>query len=81
MPTIPPDLHARLVAALRDRLAVIADHAFRDRDPQGHLARLRAVSERLDAIAAEVPADADPQFRHYLQRHSYDKALAWLDGQ
>ena len=76
----PSEPHADLLAAaLRERLAVIADHAFRDRDPQAHLARLREVSERLDALATSVPHDTDPQFRHYLERRSYDKALAWLE--
>ncbi len=75
----PPDLYPELAAALRERLAVIADHAFRDRDPQAHLACLQAVSERLEALAAGVPRGADAQFRHYLERRSYDKALAWLE--
>lgn len=77
---LTPDPLSELAAALRERLAVIADHAFRDRDPQAHLARLRSVSERLDALAASVPREADPQFTHYLQRRSYDKALAWLES-
>lgn len=76
---LSPDLRARLATALHHRLAVIADHAFRDRDPQGHLAHLRAASEHLDTVVAEVPTGADPQFRHYLERRSYDKALAWLE--
>lgn len=77
---MPPssDLLTDLASALRDRLTVIADHAFRDRDPQAHLTRLREASERLDALAAQVPGNMDPQFLHYLQRRSYDKALAWL---
>ena len=74
------ELCADLAATLRERLAVIADHAFRDHDPQAHLTRLREVSERLDTLAAGVPRDADPQFRHYLERRSYDKALAWLEA-
>ena len=80
MPPTPPELFAVLAATLRDRLGVIADHPFRDRDPQAHLARLREVSERLDVLVAKVPHDADPRFLHYLQRRSYDKALAWLEA-
>ena len=76
-----PDLLADLASALRDRLNVIADHAFRDRDPQAHLARLQEVSERLDALAQRVPNSLDPQFLHFLQRRSYDKALGWLEGE
>ena len=40
---------------------------------------MRAASEHLDALVAEVPAGTDPQFRHYLERRSYDKALAWWE--
>ena len=76
----PSDLLTDLTTALRDRLRVIADHPFRDRDPQAHLARLGEVSARLDALITKVPRDTDPQFLHYLQRRSYDKALAWLEA-
>ncbi len=75
-----PDL-IPLASALRERLAVIADHAHRDSDQAGHLQRLIEVSARIDALVAALPAgDLDPQFRHYLERHSYDKALAWIEG-
>ena len=80
MPLLPDPL-PELTTTLRERLAVIADHAFRDCDPQAHLARLQEVSGRLDTLAASVPRGADPQFLHYLQRRSYDKALAWLESQ
>lgn len=74
----PVDL-APLAEALRERLAVIADHAHRDRDASSHLERLVTVSGRIDALIAALPADGlDPQFRHYLERRSYDKALAWI---
>jgi hypothetical protein len=74
-----PDL-LPLAGALRDRLAVIADHSHRDRDQAGHLQCLIAVSERIDELVAALPAgDLDPQFRHYLERRSYDKALAWIE--
>jgi hypothetical protein len=71
-----------LAGGLRSRLAVIADHAHRDRDAAGHLQRLIDVSERIDAMVAALPSDElDPQFRHYLERRSYDKALAWIEGE
>jgi hypothetical protein len=73
-----PDL-VPLAEALRERLAVIADHAHRDRDPAGHLRRLVKVSGRIDSLTAELnPPDLDPQFRHYLERRSYSKALTWI---
>jgi len=72
---------ASLADALRERLAVIADHAHRDRDQPGHLRRLIDASESIDALIAALPlTDLDPQFRHYLERRSYDKALAWIES-
>jgi hypothetical protein len=69
-----------LAGALRERLAVIADHAHRDRDQESHLQRLIDVSAKIDSlIAALSPQDLDPQFRHYLEKRSYDKALAWIE--
>jgi hypothetical protein len=79
--TIPPDLRKALAAAFRERLAVIADRAFYQRDPAGHLAKLQEVSAAITSLSAQLPAGIDPQFTHYLQRASYDKALAYLEGQ
>ncbi len=70
-----------LAEAFRQRLAVIADHAHRDRNEAGHLAQLQKISQRIDTLIAGLPAqELDPQFRHYLERRSYDKALAWIEG-
>jgi hypothetical protein len=75
-----PDLTS-LAEALRERLAVIADHAHRDSDQAGHLQRLIDVSGRIDSLIAALPSqELDPQFRHYLEKRSYDKALAWIEG-
>jgi len=72
---------APLAAALRERLEVIADHDHRDSDQAGHLQRLVEVSGRIDSLIASLPAgELDPQFRHYLEKKSYDKALAWIGG-
>ena len=68
-----------LTATLRERLTIIADEESR-RDPERHMARLKAVSERIEQIERKLPADMDPQLRHYLQRRSYDKALAVLEA-
>jgi len=35
---------------------------------------------RLDDLAKNLPASADPQLRHYLQRKSYQKARVLLQG-
>lgn len=35
---------------------------------------------RLDEMAGSLPADADPELRHFLQRKSYQKARLLLQG-
>ena len=68
-----------LAAALRERLAIIGDKNSR-RDPERHVVRLRAVSEKIDNLAAALPKPIDLQLAHFLQRKSYDKALEFLDA-
>ena len=69
-----------LAAALKERLALVADRKFYQRDPAAHLAELQAVSGKITALAAQLPPGAEPQLAHYLQRSSYDKALAFLEA-
>ena len=68
-----------LAAALRERLIVIRDEKSR-RDEAKHIARLRAVSEKIEQLQAALPKPADPRLAHYLERKSYDKALEYLEG-
>jgi hypothetical protein len=68
-----------LQSALRERLTIIADDQSR-RDSANHMARLRAVSEKIEALQAELPPAIDPRLKHYLERRSYDKALEWLEN-
>ena len=68
-----------LAHALRERLAVIRDEQSR-RDEEKHVARLRAISEKIDKLQAALPQPVDPRLAHYLQRRSYDKALELLEG-
>ena len=75
-----PDLYAELADALRERLAVIADRELYARDPAAHLEKLKAVSEKITRLAAALPRPLPGDFAHYLQRASYDKALAWLEA-
>jgi hypothetical protein len=70
---------ADLAQALRERLAVIHDEESR-RDEQEHMARLRAISEKIDKLQAQLPQPVDPRLAHYLQRRSYDKALEFLES-
>ncbi len=69
---------ADLAQALRERLAVIRDEQSR-RDEEKHLARLRAISEKIEKFQAALPRPVDPQLAHYLQRKSFDKALEYLE--
>jgi len=70
---------AELEQALRERLAVIRDEESR-RDHTKHIDQLRAVSERIDRLQNSLPLSTDPRLKHYLDRKSYDKALAFLEA-
>ena len=72
-------LQAELASALRRRLEVIGDRALRESDPGKHLEALREASERILTLAATLPPTVHPQLRHYFERCSYDKALAWIE--
>lgn len=71
---------AELAKALRERLNAIADHDHRDRDPAAHLQRLVNASNRIEMLAtARTDRPLGPELRHYLERRSYSKALAWIE--
>jgi hypothetical protein len=67
-----------LTQALRERLAIIHDEDSR-RDEAQHIARLRAISEKIDKLQEALPQAIDPRLTHYLERKSYDKALEYLE--
>jgi hypothetical protein len=67
---------SELIDLLRRRESTIADHAWRDRDPAGHLDALRQVSEEISAWTAAHHAALDARLRHYLTNASFAKALA-----
>jgi hypothetical protein len=69
---------ADLAQALRERLAVIRDEESR-RDEAKHMARLRAVSEKIDKLQQSLPQPIDSRLKHYLERKSYEKALEHLE--
>lgn len=70
---------ADLAHALRERLEVIRNEESR-RDEAKHIARLRAVSEKIDRLHQSVASSIDPRLNHYLERKSYDKALEYLES-
>ena len=69
---------ADLAQALRERLAVIRDQEGR-RNEAKHIARLRAVSEKIDLLQTSLPQPIDSRLKHYLERKSYEKALEHLE--
>lgn len=70
---------ALLHRLLRQRLDVIADHAWRDRDPAAHLDALRGVAEAIQAEHARLRPQLPPRLQHYLQQSSLQKALDYLE--
>jgi len=68
-----------LANALRERRAIIQDEQSR-RDESAHIARLKAISEKIEKLEVALPRPLDPQLAHYLKRKSYDKALEFLEG-
>lgn len=73
--------HTALEEALRKRLSVVADHALRDRDPAAHLEALKSAHRELEARRALLPEDTDARLLHFLERQSYEKALAFLESE
>ena len=73
-------MHPELQQLLKQRLDVIADHAFRDRNPEAHLTALKDVSEKIAAYSQAHHAEFDGKLSHYLTNFSYQKALDHLSG-
>ena len=71
---------AHLREALQERLAIIRDEESR-LDEAKHIARLSAVSGKIDRLQQSLPSSTDPRLKHYLDRKSYDKALEYLETQ
>jgi len=72
------EFYSDLAQALRDRLQVIGDKSLQN-NPSAHLEKLRQASERIDALKAKLPANADPRLVHYLDRMSLSKALEFIE--
>lgn len=69
-----------LIRLLRRREAIIADHAWRDRDSAAHLEALKQTSEEISAWPAAFGGPIDPRLRHYLANASFAKALVHLEA-
>jgi len=68
-----------LIGLLRRRESIIADHAWRDRDPGAHLEALKQVSIAISGWPDLHPDRIDPKLAHYLSNASYAKALHHLE--
>jgi hypothetical protein len=73
-------VNSMLIDLLRRRIAVIEDHAWRDREPAAQLAALQAVSEQISEWTASHRLVMDGQLRHFLANSSFQKALAHLES-
>lgn len=84
MPTEPEDtLNAELSALallLRERLDIIADHTWRDRDPNNQLAKLKSVSLAIAHVHSRLKGHIHARLDHFLTQCSYDKALEYIDA-
>ena len=69
-----------LALLLRERLETIADHAWRDRDPEGQLAKLKSVSHAIGHVHSRLRGRIHARLDHFLTQCSYDKALEYLDA-
>jgi hypothetical protein len=71
-------MHPELQTHLKQRLDVIADRDFYERDPAAHLEALKEVSEKIQEYTSAHIAEFDAKMRHYLTNSSYQKALDHL---
>ena len=78
--SVAESMYPALRDAVKARLDVVADAALRERDSAAHLEALKRAAAALDTLVDQLPADADPMIRHYLERQSYTKALDWLEA-
>lgn len=56
------------------------DRQVASRSASGPKPDFVALFAEIDTLAEQLPADTDPQLRHYLQKKSYQKARLFLEG-
>jgi hypothetical protein len=74
-----PDQFDKLKYLLRKRIEIIANHEFRDNDPDAHLIALKEISESIEKQHHDLQRDVSPQLEHFLDNRSYNKALKFLE--
>ncbi len=78
-----PALNAELSALallLHERLKTITDHDWRDRDPDGQLAKLKSVSLAINHVHSRMRGRIHARLDHFLTQCSYDKALEYIEA-
>lgn len=73
-------MHPELQNILQRRTTIIADRAWYERDPEGHLQALKSVSEEIESYHQAHKSEFDGQLRHFLKNASYQKALDYLSA-
>ena len=71
----------RLASLLEKRLAVIADHELRGRDPDEQLRQLQEVSTMIEEMNTNLQGKIKPRLAHFLESCSYQKALDWIEAE
>ena len=69
-----------LTELLRKRLEIIADHEFRDKDPESHLESLKEISMAIESEHEPLRNSIDARLKHYLTNMSYEKALRHIEN-
>lgn len=72
-----PD-YSKLEQLLEERVRIIEDRAFCDRDPSGHLQRLAEISQAIAAEHERLKPTLPARLNHFLGQASYQKALAFI---
>ena len=70
-----------LAALLRRRLEVIADHNWRDSDPDAHFEALKSVSLEIGELHQSISGQLPARLNHFLGQCSFDKALTYIEGE
>ena len=60
----------KLAELLRKRLEIIADHEFRDNDPESHLKSLEEISVAIENQHETLGNSIDARLKHYLTKKS-----------
>jgi hypothetical protein len=69
-----------LATLLRRRVEIIADHTWRDQDPDAQLEALKAISLEIGSAHQSLAGRLPARLEHFLSQCSFDKALAYIES-